>query len=277
MPETEELKEKTVAEPEADAVPSDSDLDAAVNLFEASDSPDEIVPTDEPEDEPEAAEEPEVVAEPVVTDSEAGDRSKLGRKVANMERQVTELSTNLTRFLSVQAKAAAPADLAAEVELDMDSPVTLREVREYIEGEARTRAQADQNYLKGYVQSVYQLGQGEEDAAVYDAVIKELDDSSKYPRHTGNAVVDARLNFLAAKSTVLEQRIKAGAKPSNPLKDNGKGKKAAPAQFGGDSVNRDAPAPKQIALDADAQDFLAYTRKSGGPQITDEQLAKMFK
>lgn len=206
------------------------------------------------------------------------DRSRLGRKVANVERQLAEMNASLNRFF--MPKMASTADVAiktddtTEEDDDYDSPMTRRDVKTFMEQETAKKEAATQTYFKNYVKSVYDIGTNEKDTALYGEVIKELDNVAKYPQQTGDAQIDARLNYLSARNTILEHKLRITPK-TTPLDKNTRKDAGPPASYGGGNTNRQTSA-KMPKLDADAQNYLDYMRSSGGPQLSDDEVIKIL-
>ncbi len=261
-----------VAAPEvkpAEVIPvTDAELDAAAVKT------DESIPSVPVVDEPEVKVGDVVVVEPTVpeppkvddTPKDNAESSKLGRRVSGIEKQIQEVAQQLNQFFTAQAELSKPKAQPVD-ELDPDAPLTLRELETYNARKIAATKSAQDNYLKNYVSSVYNLSTTDEQT-ISDEILAELDDSTKYGQRTGNPAVDAALNYTAAKATIFER--KAGIK-TNPLEKN-KNKADVKTQFSGDAANPNRGA-KKPELDKDAQAFVEWTRNRGGKvQLSDTDI-----
>lgn len=286
MPEPE--LEKAADQPR----PTDADLDAAANLDDKVVEPEKKI---EPEKEPEPVKEPdnddppgkekEPEGEPEKKESEKEiepdddsdkevdepksnvDRSRLGRRVAGMERQINDLVGAIDRLVAL--KEQRPKDMEPEPEPDPDEPLTLRQMERVITAREQKRVQDSRNYTASYVKTVWQLGQ-EEDDATLDEIAKELDDTATYHRLSNDAVVDAERNYHKAAKAIYARRLAAVSKKKESPLERNKDKMELHTKTGAETrvPAREAKLPE---LDDDAKDFLKYVAK-GGKGFTEDDI-----
>jgi len=237
-------------EPDDDKVPDGDKESDKVDEPEKK-APDEDIDPDKVEDEPKSN----------------TDRSRLGRRVAGMERQINDLVGAINKFVAVQGQ---PKDIKPdEVELDLDEPLTLRQMQDYFAKESQRRVEDSKSYTSSYVKTVWQLGQDEDDATL-DEIAKELDDTTTYHRWSNDPTVDAERNYNRAARTVLARKLEAVAKRKESPLDKNKNKEKVPTKTGADTKvpEREAKLPE---LDGDAKDFLKYIAK-GGKGFTEDDI-----
>jgi len=242
---------KVVPDKEPDKKEPDGDKESDKVDEPAKKEPDEDIDLDKVEDEPKSN----------------TDRSRLGRRVAGMERQINDLVGAINKFVAVQGQ---PKDIKPdEVELDLDEPLTLRQMQDYFAKESQRRVEDSKSYTSSYVKTVWQLGQDEDDATL-DEIAKELDDTTTYHRWSNDPTVDAERNYNRAARTVLARKLEAVAKKKESPLDKNKNKEKVPTKTGADTKvpEREAKLPE---LDGDAKDFLKYIAK-GGKGFTEDDI-----
>ena len=177
-----------------------------------------------------------------VPDVENAEKSKLGRKVAAMERNFNMFMEEMRQF------ATATAPKKAEVEEDDDTPLTKKDVERYLEERSTKKALEEKAYSNKYITKMVTLTE-ELDETVLDEVLTEVD--SKYnKKRTGNPDMDAQLDYLEAYNGILARK---SGKKSNPLEKN-KDKKVKGLGISGEEKNS-VSSKKEIALDHEAAAF----------------------
>jgi len=206
--------------------------------------PKEELQDGEPKEPELPAEEPKLPEEPAEPEDN-GERSKLGRKVKFLEDMVTQQNETIR---NLQPVVEQPTN---EFEDDED-PVTRGDIEKIIERREAAQRQQIETYNQNYNHGLIKLGldlEESEHVATVKAVEKILN-----PSRTGNPEVDAELNFLKARSIVLEGKIKENAKPKNPLNKN---KETTPENLGGGADTKTASKTHRMPkLDSAAQDFV---------------------
>ena len=241
-------------------------------------------PTQEPVVEPEepqpVVQEEEAPAEvqpepglPVEPDDNA-ERSRLGRRLANMERHHQMEMQDLKMMLAQQNQAMSvlmqrlqQPQAPAEPEDDY-IPTTRSEFNRYlaqqmqqqVQQQTEGQRQAQQRYEQGYMNTLKAFSQVEEDDAVYHEVISEVTrkDSPFNIKHSDNPMTDARINYAEAKLAILNKQIKSVKVVSreNPIKG-----KAPVAPLGsGSATNSRAPVKDAVLpkLSAEALGVASY-------------------
>jgi len=201
--------------------------------------PDEQSP--ESEDQPEAEEVPE---EP----EDNSERSKLGRKVAEIAQAVNYLQSLMTQ--NQKQEEADPLD-----SVDDDAPLTKAEVEKYLQLREQRAQEQQATYANSYQRGVIRAGleMSEEE---HNDVLKTIDTLPNRSR-TGNPELDAKLDFAAAENRVLRQKVAKSKQPKNPLEKNKDKEPDAP--LGGGAETRNASKPRQMPkLDKAAAALVAY-------------------
>jgi hypothetical protein len=230
-------------------------------------------PTEQPvaeESEPEAQPEPKI---PVETEDNA-ERSRLGRRLANMERQHQQEMQDVKMMLSQQTQAMTvlmqrlQTPQAPPEPEDDYIPTTRAEFNRYlaqqmqqqVQQQTEGQRQAQQRYEQGYMNTLRAFSQVEEDDAVYHEVISEVTrkDSPFNIKHSDNPMADARINYVEAKLALISKQLKSVkvVAKENPIK----GKTPTVPLGSGSATNsratvKDAVLPK---LSADALGVASY-------------------
>ena len=250
---------------DADAEPVKEDVQAEVSVADDPGESGENLP-DEPEDH--------------------GDRSKLGRRVSEMEKRMegslAEIKELLSRREEQQQQAPwqdpymaqwqygnqqnpyqPPSQAAEEDEdfVDITSRAQLdKEVARYLqrkEAEDRTRGQQyERQYAPAFVREMQTNGitDAKEQEAVWNVMVQNFN-----VRYSDNAAHDAQINFLKAQNELLKQQATADKQPKpkeSPLKG---GQPTAP--LGVSQTAKEAPAkePEMPDLDPWALKFVQRT------------------
>ena len=226
-------------EVKAEADASDKDLSAEGNTDAA-----EIVVDPEKQDEPEVPAEPE----------DNSERSKLGRKVKNLELALEEALEKINK------PAIKPTDTGLDFGEDTrfeddDEEISFRKgdmrkmildtlkitLPKVIPGEVNRTLNVKDEYNRKAAIAIGRLGSAVENAE-YEQIAQKVE--KRFTRHTGNPEIDAMLNFQAAQIEI--EKVKNKTK-KNPL-DKNKDKK--PENLGG-SGGESAPSKKTVALSAE--------------------------
>lgn len=183
------------------------------------------VPSEEPTEEP--------TETPVETPAEPGDnstRSRLGRKVALMEETLQDFMSRVENKIDTIGVPKTEVYNAPE-EDDIVTTSTLRnQLNNFYEEQKRREAEVANSFRTGYTKSLLDLSKGMSDEE-FNAVVEELDKSGN-PKSANDPAVAAQINFLRARNSLLEKKVKT---PVNPIKgkDNN-----LPTEVGGVSTNK---------------------------------------
>ena len=225
-------------EVKAEADASDKDLSAEGNT-----DAEEIVV-----DDPEKQDEPEVPAEP----EDNSERSKLGRKVKNLELALEEALEKINK----PVKQETGLDFGEDTKFDDDDEeisfrkgdvrkmimdtlkVTLPKV---IPGEVNRTLNVKDEYNRKAAIAIGKLGTDTPND-IFEQIAQRVE--KKFTRHTGVPEIDAKLNFMEAQVEILKVTSK---KKVNPLEKN-KDKKLENLGGGG---GESAPNKKTVALSAE--------------------------
>lgn len=174
-------------------------------------------------------EDPEKVEQKRQKDLENAERSKLGRKVKSLEDQIGKL----TSLLEKQEE---------DEEEDEEIILTPKELPKYLEKIEEKKKAEHAQYEKDYTGEFAKLGA---DDTNFQVVWEEMVNNHNSVI-TGDPSIDAQMNYLKAKNTLLQRNT-----PENKLK--GKGKEA--------NTNINVPTKmkdkenKPIKLDPEAEEF----------------------
>lgn len=149
--------------------------------------------------------EAEVTPEQKARDEENAERSRLGRKVKELEAQLSGIGT-------LQEQVARMASLleSKQETNDEDEIVTTKTLSSYLQRQEQESKQKKQAYEKDYTSAFTRYGAEDDN---FDTVWQEMVDNHNVI-HTGDPKVDAQINYLAAQNALLR-------KPNNPLKGKG--------------------------------------------------------
>lgn len=208
-----------------------------------------VVETPSAEEVTETTEEPvvEVPAEP----EDNSERSKLGRKVKNLELALEEALEKINK------PAIKPTDTGLDFGEDTrfeddDEEISFRKgdmrkmildtlkvtLPKVIPGEVNRTLNVKDEYNRKAAIAIGRLG-SEVDDAEFEQIAQKVE--KRFTRHTGNPEIDAKLNFMEAQVEI--QKVKNKTK-KNPL-DKNKDKK--PENLGGGG-GESAPSKKSVSL-----------------------------
>jgi len=138
-------------------------------------------------------------------DEENAERSKLGRKVKEMETNFSGIQDQLNRLASLlEQKQKDP-------EFDDDEIITAKNLPDYLKRKEQEQNQQKQAYEKDYTSTFARIGAEDDD---FDNVWNEML-ANHNTIHTSDPKIDAQINYLSAKNSLLK-------KPKNPLQGKGK-------------------------------------------------------
>ena len=191
------------------------------------------------EEEEETEEEPAVVAEP--TDN--AERTKLGRKVARQEAQLSEIQSVLDRLANfMEDKGEVRGSIIVDDD-DEDAFLTPENLPKYLERENKKRETEQSKYQKRYTSEFASIGRSDENFEDIWEIMLDKHNTIE----TGDPSADAKINFYKARATFLENN-----RVTNPVK--GKGSKT------NTSVNlpnkMKGKTPVKVKLDAHAAEFV---------------------
>ena len=251
----------------SDNLPTDEELDAAAPQAAPVEEPEEVIEEEETEvsseegvqEEADAEEvEPEVVPE---EPDDHGERSQLGRRVGDIERNVNarmdEVLGRLDSFTQGFQRAQTPPATAPTYDFDPDEevPMTRGELERLLSHRETKKAEVaqaqDAQYQAGYREKFASMAQGYEGE---EAKVIEAEMMANFNvRHSTDPHADAERNFTNAENAVLRNRITAledgAAQPKVKLK-GGQPKGGPTSQ---------TPAPRKagnVTLDKDAAHLL---------------------
>jgi hypothetical protein len=186
-----------------------------------------------------------------------GKRSDLGRKVTATHRRIDELTTRMNQIAEYleQTKASQEQDYLEDSE--PDEPITRRDLEKFYESQRKREMSAEKSYQENYVRTISGLG-SDLSQDEYDGVLAEMKELTYDPSNDPGR--DAEMNFLRAERVYLRKKMAQPAKPQNPLK----GKKPASELGVATSQTGVKKEAKQPSLDADAQSYLDFVRRTDG-------------
>lgn len=226
------------------------------------------------------------------------ERSQLGRKVASLEgtlkvyeQQIQQMDQNfqvLTALLNQQQPHAADTTgTETAEEEDEYIPQTRKEfdallekrVRQIQEREVQQQTVQRTQYEQGYLSTLAKFGSDSDDPALHEEAFK-LTTEAGAPYNvarTGNASVDAEINYHAAQAHVLKQRL------SRPKKEEAKQNplKGEPPRAPLGAPSGAAPKPKEqppVKLDGYATNAARrFTNPATSKPYTTAELSEMLK
>lgn len=151
--------------------------------------------------------EQEITPEQKRRDEENAERSRLGRKVKELESVLGDIGT-----IKEQLAALAPLLNRGE-EQDGEALITAKDLPRYLEQREAEKAQNRSAYEKAYTASFVKVGVEDDD---FDATWEEML-ANHNVAHTGNPQHDAKINYLSAQNALLKKKG-----PKNPLQGKGK-------------------------------------------------------
>lgn len=217
---------------------TDADLDSAL---EGSGQPETIV-------EPQAGVKP-------IEEEDHSEKSRLGRKVKRMEEQFSSVLERFDDFMSqrgsIPPQPSPPADELPEF---IQTP---EDVERVVSARERKIEIAQQVYSGNYIKQL--RGLGNVNTEIHDDILNEMSVNPNFnARHTGNPIVDARLNYAEAKASVLAKKT-AGTRPNIPI---GGGSPTAPTGISATSRNAVTPTSELPELSEASKEFIRRTGMS---------------
>lgn len=204
---------------------------------------------------------------------EQRERSRLGRKLAAMERTLAEREeaharemTDLKNLLLATVSSKEGNGGQTEEDVPDDTYLTAADVRKLLKKELREQApvvmnqmteaqkQAQVQYERSYMKHLDNLA-AEEDETVHEAIVKEMLENFNV-KHSSDPAADAERNYYRAAASMAKKA--GGLKRQVNVKG---GKDSLPSGVGGDSKSRtkEAEIPE---LDEAALDFVQKTGMS---------------
>lgn len=167
----------------------------------------------------------------------AGERSRLGRKLADLERETIsqreliasqrESLARIEQLLYEREQRYTPHTPSQEEE-DPDRILTVAEYEKRKERDRRQMAEMKNRYESGYVAGIKRM-YNNKDAMLYAEIENELfTNVNEYPTHTNyqDPFRDAAINFRLAKANILERKYS-----NSPVKPNVRGGTNPPTGF----------------------------------------------
>jgi hypothetical protein len=235
--------------------------------------PNEPVTTDpsQPAEDPKPAE-PVVAAAPAPVPDDHP--TKLGRRVKQMEEH---LDLVLDRLEALASQQIAPPQAAPQSfnDPELDDP-ELRRLEERLERRRMEKEQKQlsmsQRYVQDYLRVVNRGSGGDVDEELHEAVVKELTEVNpgSYPKHTGDAGRDGKINYELALAKLLRQQRVAAKNRPNVQGD----KRNAPLDLSSTSRLGDVPV-KKIELDEFAKKFVRSLGLAEDDPWVQESLQKL--
>lgn len=215
---------------------TDADLDSAL---EGSGQPETIV-------------EPQAEVKPI-EEEDHSEKSRLGRKVKRMEEQFSNVLEKFDDFMSrsIPPQPSPPADELPEF---IQTP---EDVERVVSARERKIATAQQMYSGNYIKQLQ--GLGNVNTEIHDDILNEMAANPNFnARHTGNPIVDARLNYAEAKASVLAKKT-AGTRPNIPVSG---GSPISPTGISATSRNAVTPTSELPELSEASKEFIRRTGMS---------------
>jgi hypothetical protein len=192
----------------------------------------------------------------------AGERSRLGRKLADLEREtisqkemIAAQRESLARIEQLlyerEQRYSYDRNAPSQEDDDPDKILTVAEYEKREERKRRMQADAKNRYESGYVAGIKRMYNAK-DAMLYAEIEQELfTNVNEYPTHTGyqDPFRDAAINFKLAKANVLERKYS-----NPPVKPNVRGGTNPPTGFTS-STTTEAPQKAAPKLDEVASKF----------------------
>lgn len=142
-------------------------------------------------------------------------RSKMGRKLADLENTVSVLRGEMKDLLTEAIKANQPEEQEPEeetLEFDEDEPLTAKDVLKILEHRERQRENTTSKYGNDYRDTIESLRKNY-DGDVEEAIMKEFVDNHNL-KHSDDGKSDARQNFQAAELAVFKRMAFGKDKPT---------------------------------------------------------------
>lgn len=200
---------------------------------------------EEPSLEEEPKEEPK---EKPKEDPLMAEKSRWGRRVANVERSLVEVMQKFDQFMEFQEEDRRKReDKELDSVIDEDSYLTKEDVDKLWEAKKRKEERQQGDYVKTYSDTVARLGAYMDDDT-FESITKVMEENYNQ-KVSPDPAVAAQLNFLSAKAALFEAK-------TNKKKVPTKGKGDVPTELGGPSTTEptNEAAPK---LTPEAREFLA--------------------
>jgi hypothetical protein len=191
-------------------------------------------------------------------DLDNAEKSRLGRKVAAMRKEQEDFQGEMRQMLAdIQAERRFAQNRTSmtvedepvnDLDFDDDDPITYADFKRIQEREQQLAKRQTDKYANAYTGVIHQIGAGEQDRNLHDAVVKELMANHNVKR-SENGELDAQLNYAKAQAVVFRQL----ADGKNPLEKNHQ----VTSPLGGSVHSSDEPrrAKPKHKLDAYAQDL----------------------
>jgi len=234
---------------------SDSALDRAANEGVTDETVTENPPVedhsaDESSSEDHSTEKPSEQAPPVVPPDNA-ERSRLGRRLSQMESKFSELVEKLENYTQRNSTNDDPFESSGDV---FDMPTTPEELERFIEKREAKKQQTVTKYETNYLTTLDKVRVDDEDE--HNAIMAEMLSNFNI-KHSDNAALDAKLNYADAERAMLRKKMASPAPRKVPLK--GETPKGTGVNHGAKVEMKQA---KKIELDQYASEFVSKTGMS---------------
>lgn len=220
---------------------------------------------------------PEKPEKPEKPEDDNAERSRLGRRIANMEREHQKQLTELTTLVQQQSMLLAqllqggkPNEQPGDEDDDNELlPTTRKEFNRYLDRAMEKRIterqiaqqQSDRKYQTAYLDTLKSIEDREPNAKLASKVIEVMvkENSPFNLRHTGDPRVDARLNFAEAKAEIIARVVATAKAKGNPLKGNPPKAPLGTGSSGSGSPPQNKPLPKLNPYAQSAAKFFNLT------------------
>lgn len=208
---------------------------------------------------------PETVVEPQadgltvkpIEEEDHSEKSRLGRKVKRMEEQFSNVLERFDDFMSRSTPPQPSPPLVGSTDELPEFIQTPEDVERVVNARERKIATAQQLYSGNYIKQLQ--GLGNVNTEIHDDILNEMAANPNFnTRHTGNPIVDARLNYAEAKASVLAKKT-AGTKPNIPVSG---GSPIAPTGISATSRNAVTPTSDLPELSEASKEFIRRTGMS---------------
>ena len=150
---------------------------------------------------------------------ENDDKSQLGRKLAAMHRDQTAINTQTVEALQNINKALLRQMPAVEEEIDLDEPMTRRDVQAFYQKQNEQETNITNDYNKVYLDKIQELFSSE-DKSIRGGLVEIFESKFNIGNSSGknDPVLDAQINFERSQAAFYRGISTSPTKKVNPMK-----------------------------------------------------------
>jgi hypothetical protein len=182
--------------------------------------------------------------------------TKLGRKVKDLQDQLSSVLERFDAMIALQSEKPKPAAPVEDEDPELTRIVSkaVDRTKAELQKETEKENRARETYVNSYVDAVNKGFEEDLEPEIHAEVVKELLETNfqSYKRPTGNPLRDARINYTEGLAKILKGKRKAAQGAPNVKGD----RKTAPTDLSASS-RLDASPKKKIELDPYAKKFVA--------------------